>query len=386
MDKSRITQLLLLLALILLMVVTPLSVSATSTQDKLNEAQKDKNEINSQINQTQDSINGLKDNKNSLQGQLKGLHEQLTEVSESLEKIEQSIFDKEIEITLTRDHLEQAKETEKWQYECMKERIKFMYERSNSVYLELILKAGSFSDFLNKAEYINKLEEYDRRMLKEYQDNRIAITATEALLVAESEELKELKEKAEEEKGRVSRLVANTSNYIAVYADEIYDAEQKALEYEEKKKIIDNDINTLKKKLAEEKALSALAAQSAKRDISAVSFAEGDRYLLANIIYCEAGGESYAGQLAVGSVVMNRLLSSVFPDSIFGVIYQNRQFSPVASGRYELALAQNKATPSCYQAADEAMSGATNVSNCLFFRTPIEGLVPVYAIGGHIFY
>ncbi|HKM03280.1 MAG TPA: cell wall hydrolase [Lachnospiraceae bacterium] len=386
MDKSRITQLLLLLALILLMVVTPLSVSATSTQDKLNEAQKDKNEINSQINQTQDSINGLKDNKNSLQGQLKGLHEQLTEVSESLEKIEQSIFDKEIEITLTRDHLEQAKETEKWQYECMKERIKFMYERSNSVYLELILKAGSFSDFLNKAEYINKLEEYDRKMLKEYQDNRIAITATEALLVAESEELKELKEKAEEEKGRVSRLVANTSNYIAVYADEIYDAEQKALEYEEKKKIIDNDINTLKKKLAEEKALSALAAQSAKRDISAVSFAEGDRYLLANIIYCEAGGESYAGQLAVGSVVMNRLLSSVFPDSIFGVIYQNRQFSPVASGRYELALAQNKATPSCYQAADEAMSGATNVSNCLFFRTPIEGLVPVYAIGGHIFY
>ena len=131
--------------------------------------------------------------------------------------------------------------------------------------------------------------------------------------------------------------------------------------------------------------MAAAAANAAWRDISEVSFSEGDLYLLANLIYCEAGGEPYEGQLAVGAVVMNRVLSSKFPDSIIGVIYQNKQFSPVASGRLDLALATNKATESCYKAAEEAMSGKTNVGTCLFFRTPIPGLTGTQ-IGGHIFY
>ena len=111
----------------------------------------------------------------------------------------------------------------------------------------------------------------------------------------------------------------------------------------------------------------------------------GDGYLLANLIYCEAGGEPYDGQLAVASVVINRVRSSVYPNTVVGVIYQNKQFSPVASGRLELALAANKATSRCYQAADEAMSGVTNVGNCVYFRTPVEGLTGI-SIGGHIFY
>jgi len=89
--------------------------------------------------------------------------------------------------------------------------------------------------------------------------------------------------------------------------------------------------------------------------------------------------------VAVGAVVINRLLSSKFPNTITGVIYQKNQFSPVKSGRYALALSQNRATEKCYRAADEAMAGVTNVGNCLFFRTPIEGLTGI-RIGGHIFY
>ena len=84
-------------------------------------------------------------------------------------------------------------------------------------------------------------------------------------------------------------------------------------------------------------------------------------------------------------MVINRVLSSLFPDTVVGVIYQRKQFSPAGSGRLALALAQNKATPACYQAAQEAMNGTTNVGNCIFFRTPIEGLTGI-AIGGHIFY
>lgn len=83
--------------------------------------------------------------------------------------------------------------------------------------------------------------------------------------------------------------------------------------------------------------------------------------------------------------MINRVLSSVYPDTITGVIYQRKQFSPVASGRLAIALNENKATAQCYQAADEAMSGVTNVGDCVYFRTPIEGLTGI-SIGGHIFY
>lgn len=207
----------------------------------------------------------------------------------------------------------------------------------------------------------------------------------EARLEQEKLELDILKINAEAEKSKVNDLIKEVSESIADYADQIADAEAEALAYEKELKKLEEDLDYLKKKLAQEIALSQAAANSTWRDISEVTFAESDRYLLANLIYCEAGGEPYEGQVAVGAVVINRVLSSKFPDTVVGVIYQKRQFSPVASGRLDLALTANKATPSCYKAADEAMSGKTNVGSCLFFRTPIDGLTGI-SIGGHIFY
>ena len=116
-----------------------------------------------------------------------------------------------------------------------------------------------------------------------------------------------------------------------------------------------------------------------------MTFTAEDRYLLANLIYAEAGNQPYDGQVAVGSVVINRVLSSVFPNTVSGVIYQHKQFAPVLDGHLALALAQNRATASCYKAADEAMTGYTNVGQCVFFRTPIPGLTGLQ-IGDHIFY
>ncbi len=189
----------------------------------------------------------------------------------------------------------------------------------------------------------------------------------------------------EAEQSRFAGLVGQTSGKLSNYQHLMSEAEQEMLAYEQKLAEQNNNIAELQKQLEEERRLSLLAAQSAWRDISEISFAEGDRYLLANLIYCEAGNQPFEGQVAVGAVVMNRVMSSVFPDTVVGVIYQNKQFSPVASGRLALALAENYATPACYQAADQAMKGATTVGNCLFFRTPIEGLSGKQ-IGGHIFY
>ncbi len=361
-------------------------VQATSTtQQQIKDKENEKENIKDKLDQEQDNLEGLKGEQGDLQKELKNLNANLSQVVANLEDLEQQVLDKEAQIQETQAALEEARETEKWQQECMVDRVRLMYENRNQNVGSALLKEKSLSDMLNAADYYESIAAYEQKMLEEFKANRILIEEQEARLVAEKAELDNLKAAAEAEKSRVAGLISQTSNSIAQYAGQISEAEQRALQYEADLKKAEEDLEALWEKLRTELALSQAAANATWRDISEVNFAEDDLYLLANLIYCEAGGEPYAGQLAVGSVVINRVLSSKYPDTVLGVIYQNKQFSPVASGRLALALAENKATPKCYQAAQEAMSGVTNVGTCVYFRTPIEGLTGIN-IGGHVFY
>ncbi len=386
-SRSRVAAFLAMTILVSALTATSdvIVVEASNTQQQLDQIMQEKDELEGKLDEANDNLEGLKDTHSSLKGELNNLNAQLTQVSDNLESLELQIADKELEITQTQAALEEAKATETRQHENMVIHIRKMYERNDTSFLNAIISAGSLADMLNVADYFEKIVAYERQMLQNYKETRKLIEEQEVILQTERVELENLKVAAEAERSKVSGLISQTSNSISDYADQIAEAEAEAEAYEAELKKKEEDEAYLKKKLAEEMAMSQSAANSAWRDISEVSFAEGDRYLLANLIYCEAGGEPYEGKLAVGSVVMNRVLSSVYPNSVTGVIYQRKQFSPVASGRLALALSVNKANADCYRAADEAMSGITNVGNCLFFRTPIPGLTGTN-IGGHVFY
>lgn len=385
--RNRVALLLIITILVSMFAVRTdeVEAKASSTQEQLQQTQQEVDKLEGKLDEITDDLEDLQGTQSSLKKELKKLNEQLSQVSASLAELEIQIEDKELEIQQTQEALQEAKETEAWQYECMVIRVRDMYEQNDTGYLNAILNAGSLADILNAADYFEKIASYDRMKLDEFKENRKLIEEHEVALQADKVELENLKVEAEAQRNQVAGLISQTANSIAAYADEIAQAEAEAEAYEAELKKKEEDLEYLKKKLEEEMLMSQLAANSTWRDISQVKFAEGDRYLLANLIYCEAGGEPYAGQLAVGAVVMNRVLSSVYPNTVVGVIYQRKQFSPAGSGRLELALARNKATPSCYKAADEAMSGVTNVGNCLYFRTPIPGLTGI-SIGGHIFY
>ncbi|MBO5474676.1 MAG: cell wall hydrolase [Lachnospiraceae bacterium] len=389
------------LALILLCTALSVSVYATEeTKQLINQAEREKKDTENKLNETEENLKGLNEQLDSLQGTLTTLNTELSQVSNNLNDLESKITDKEaeiedlnLEIEQINRELEEAIRLKDEQYASMKEQIQFMYERSDSLYMELFFSAGSFSDFLNKNSYIEQLSDYQQKVLQSYKDAQAAMEQKAAELEAAKVKMEEDKAQLDDykvqvvaEQSRVSGLVSQTSNSIHATDSQISDAEAAALAYEQQIKEQEENLTALRAKLAEEIRMAELAAQSSWRDISEVSFGDGDRYLLANLIYCEAGGESYTGQVAVGSVVINRVLSSVYPDTVTGVIYQSGQFSPVASGRLALALAEGRATSSCYQAADEVMSGTTNVGNCVYFRTPVEGITPKYTIGGHIFY
>ena len=362
------------------------SVYATSdTREKIKQKEQEREQTQGQLNETKENISGLQGELNTLQGKLNNLNNQLSDVSDRLAVLEEQISNKEQEITETQAALEEAQADADNQYEAMKSRIQYTYERNDYALLEGMLGKDSISEMLNYYDYVAAISAYDDQKLEEFRNIRDQIDAEEQKLQKEREELADYKVQVEAEQAKVSGYISSTSSDIAENAGQLSNAQAEAEAYEARLKEQEADLAALKKKYAEELAMSRLASQSAKRDISEVSFAEGDRYLLANLIYCEAGGEPYAGQLAVGAVVINRVLSSIYPDTVTGVIYQKSQFSPVASGRLAIALAEDRATPACYQAADEAMAGVTNVGDCVYFRTPIEGLTGI-SIGGHIFY
>lgn len=117
-------------------------------------------------------------------------------------------------------------------------------------------------------------------------------------------------------------------------------------------------------------------------ETEAVSASSDDTSLLAALIYCEAGNQSYDGMVAVGAVVMNRVYSSSFPNSISEVIYQSGQFTPAYSGTLASAL-ENGVPSTCYDAAVAAIGGENPVGSALYFNT---GSGKGIKIGDHQFY
>ena len=388
MNKKRRRLGATLLVILLILLWLP-SIEAKADIDalknRIEEAERNHQQTKDNLKNTQDNIDALTFVKDGLQGKLNQLTSKLTEVSDNLAELEDKIDSKNAEIETTTEDLNEAIAEENAQYEAMKARIKFIYEKKDQTYLDILVSSTGFADAMNKAGYIEELAEYDRQKLDEFKATRQKVEELKAKLEDEKATLDEYHEETYAEQQKVAGYVSDTSSSITQYSGQIKQAEALADAIEEQAKQEAQDIAALKKQLAEEIAMSKLAAQSEWRDISEVQFAEGDRMLLANLIYCDAGNQPYAGQLAVGSVVINRVLSSVYPDTVVGVIYQNKQFSPVGDGHLALALAENKATAACYKAADEAMAGQTNVGNCVYFRTPVEGLSGIQ-IGDHIFY
>lgn len=133
-----------------------------------------------------------------------------------------------------------------------------------------------------------------------------------------------------------------------------------------------------------EEAKRAQANSVARTQNAAVAANYDDVTLLAALIQCEAGSESYEGQLAVGAVVMNRVRSGGYPGSLYDVIYQRGQFGPAGRGKVAQVAAAGP-MGSCVQAAQEALSGVDNTGGALNFKNASSGH-PGVVIGSHVFF
>lgn len=189
-----------------------------NTSTSLKEAQQEKAALEKALEKAKQTINELKESKGDVQAKVNDLNTQLMNISSRITALENQLAQKNQELTEkkdqiedTKDQLEDAKKQEEQQYTDMKVRIQFMYENAQESYFEALFDSESFSDFLNSAEYIIQIQEYDRKKLKEYQETVAYIDGVEQQLEEDYATLEEMKKEVEQEKASVEQEKASVA-------------------------------------------------------------------------------------------------------------------------------------------------------------------------------
>ena len=350
----------------------------------------------------------LRNKQSELNASYGELNEKLSASGEKLSSIEDAVNAKQSEIDATNIQVADMQAEIDQQYAAMKLRIQFMYENNNATILSTLLSAESLSDLLSKSEYIQQISNYDHQKMQELSDLLASLKETQAKLEQEMAELVTLKDDASREADNFAALLSQCQTELDTTSDSITDAEALALEYEKQieQEMLERQRREMEALEAARKAQeeadkannsgnssntggnsssgSAMVDQNALNNVLKNHTAE-DVAMLAAIIECEAGNQSYEGKCAVGSVVINRVADPRFANSISGVIYAPYQFSPVASGRFAIVLARG-ANAACTQAAIDVLNGHINI-NALYFHVYDSSVdVGGTVIGDHVFY
>ncbi len=395
--------------------------ASKDTQDKIDKVKQEKSEAEEEKKKTEQEQNKLNNAKSEMENYLKELANQSKSLNEQVAELDQQITDKENQVSSMEGRIEEAQADLDKQYEDMKTRIQYMYENDQTAIQSIITAAltGGLTGLLNQVEYTVSVNQYDRNMLENYKASKADLDDQYAKLQDEQDALELLKTETEKKKQQVADQQAATGSKLSEYEKLLAQKEGEITDMAEFIKEKTDLLNQLIAKAAQEEAAARIKAaqqaaasmntsgniQQADSGISggSVSLSEYEIMMLATIIYCEAGNQGTDGQLAVGYVIMNRIRSSRFPNTLEGVLRQSRQFEPVGSGRFDLVLKAeqdddipNIVTQSCWNAARAVINGTSNVGESLFFRTwaPVPSLVtnlqnggvPYWIIKDHIFY
>ena len=232
-------------------------------------------ELKQQLAETQNQLNAISGQASGLEGKRDAVEEEideldgtLVELMSSISLLEEEIEDKKAEIVQAQDELDKAIAREEKQYEAMKMRIKFMYEKGNSSYAQLLFESKSISDMINKAEYIEKLYAYDRKMLLSYQETRQQVADLKERLEEEKSELEAEEFELKEEETALEEALEAKRAEAENYEVQIAQIRQSAAAY---KALIKQQTAQIKQLEAEE------AAKRAKEEAERKAREEAER-------------------------------------------------------------------------------------------------------------
>ena len=262
----KIKKVLVLLMTCILTAGTLGSTVYASTEDQIAAAQAQKQEDQAGLAQAQVNISSLESKKQELEAYLAELDAQYNELTNTISQLSVEAAGKEEELKVVQAELEEARKTAEKQYEAMKLRIVYMYEKGGSTLLETLLSSESIADFLNQAENISKISEYDRDMLKKYEDTQASIQEHEQKVEEESATISALLTEKSAKQQEVQSMVDSTSSNISSYISQISASQEEANALMAQVNSADSSIYTLMQQAAAEEA--AAQEEAAAEDAS----------------------------------------------------------------------------------------------------------------------
>lgn len=241
--------------------ISQLEQSIKDKQTAINKAENERKELQTGRTNVEKVIANLQTTKNNLSNYVTQLDATLSDVQTQIVDLKDKITTKEAEIVQINADLDEALTTEQQQYEAMKTRIRFMYENDNSNVMELIFEARSFADFLNKADYVEQMSAYDRKMLNQYTAIREYVEVCKLQLETEQQLLQETKQEVEAKEASLQTLISEKEREITAYEQDINNQESMLAAYEAEIAAQDAEIEALEAAVAADKA----ALEEAKR-------------------------------------------------------------------------------------------------------------------------
>lgn len=242
------------------------AVTSESIREKEREIEKAKEQVSglkSDLTDVEKLKKELEQSKNDLTAYVQQLDGQLADIQDKIAQYNTMITEKEEEIVETARDLDEAQARQEQQYAAMKKRIQFMYERSDSFYMETLFGSNSIAGIVNRADYIEALSRYDRDKLDEYVETRQYVELCKEELETEKQLLDEAKEAVEREEANVNTLIGEKEAQIVSVSGDIANKEAAIKEYEAMIAQENAEIAALEKAVAEEKArLEAENAQA----------------------------------------------------------------------------------------------------------------------------
>ncbi|MDE5824950.1 MAG: C40 family peptidase [Lachnospiraceae bacterium] len=199
-------------------------VQATKKDDLKQQNREDQEKLDN----IDDQVNELEDEQEGIDAEIQTLSEEIAELMASISLLEEEIEAKKAQIEQAKIDLAEAQDVEKAQYEAMKVRVKAMYESGETSFLDILFSSSSMQDMLNKADYVEKIHEYDRKMLTNYKIARQNVENLKENLEIEESELEAAQEGLEEEMDSVEEARAELEAISADYAVQISKARQQA--------------------------------------------------------------------------------------------------------------------------------------------------------------
>ena len=282
------------------------------------------------IDEAQQKANALEQQKSTAEAEKNSLNTQLNTIIGEMEDAQTKLADKQTEIEKAEEALVQAKVEENTQYQSMKKRIKYMYENGNSQVIELLMESENVGEFLNKAEYISQISEYDRDMLDEFQAVVKEVEAEEAALQVEYEELEVLRDDLLVKQANVESLLSEKNIQISDLEKQIGDNAALLQEL-----IAQAEAERLKQEQAAAAAAAAAAQQAAQQE--------------AQNSANSGGGSSYVPPTTDNVVSGNGQFTNPCPSGYVSSTFGYRDFD--SSFHKGLDLAAPEGTPT-YAAAD----------------------------------